>query len=104
MERKVLRGAVVLQPGVQHLDQVVLLDASKDLESFEVADVSLLELSKGDVRHDCGTVQLDREELRWSVGVRRPTTDRRHETQRSIINIDYREDWSVGLSLRMFSG
>ena len=69
LHRKVLGVAIVLQPRVENLYKIVLLVASQDLESLEIADVSLLELSEGDVSEDRRTVELDSQVLRRSVGV-----------------------------------
>ena len=69
LHREVLSVAVILQARVQDLDQIVLLGSSQDLEPLEVADVSLLELAEGDVGDDGGTVELDGQVLRRSVGV-----------------------------------
>ena len=67
---EVFRDRVVLEASVKDLDHVVISRwANKHLEVFEVADMGLLKLAKGDVGHYGGSLQLEDQELRWSVGV-----------------------------------
>ena len=52
LQGEVLGVVIILQPRVQNLDQVILLHASQDMESFKVADMSLLKLPEGDISND----------------------------------------------------
>ena len=74
-EGEVLCYGVILQASIQDLNHVILLGTSEHFEVFQITNMSLLVLSKRDVRQYSGSLQLQHQVLWRGVGVGRPSKE-----------------------------